>query len=343
MSADDGFGVHYDTDDDYLDAEVEDDDTAGLLAEEVDSLRPAELPFQVLKEDEIRRRMEDEIGQLSALLCLSNSEASILLRHSNWDAYKLQDSWFTNESELRHRVGLSAMDNPTAAAAADQSDCRICFDSFSPDSFNSAACGHQFCRDCWRQYFATSVNGGPGTLNLRCPEPSCTIAVTEDLINKIADEIDRKRYQKYLLRSYVEENRKLKWCPAAGCEHAVQFAAAAGDPNYDVSCLCSHAFCWNCCEEPHRPVNCITVKNWIAKNDLESANENWKKAYTKPCPNCSKPIEKNAGCMRMKCAAPCNYQFCWLCLQNWDVHGYGGCNQYQPPEDSTLPQLRAEL
>ncbi|CAL1413270.1 unnamed protein product [Linum trigynum] len=54
-------------------------------------------------------------------LCLSNYEANILLRHSNWDAYKLQYSWFTNEPELRHRDGLSAPGNPTTTVAADQS------------------------------------------------------------------------------------------------------------------------------------------------------------------------------------------------------------------------------
>ena len=30
----------------------------------------------------------------------------------------------------------------------------------------------------------------------------------------------------------------------------------------------------------------------------------------------------------------CNYQFCWLCMQNWDVHGYNSavCNTWKEPE-----------
>lgn len=34
-----------------------------------------------------------------------------------------------------------------------------------------------------------------------------------------------------------------KWCPAPGCEYAVEFAA--GSEGYDVCCTCSYNFCWN--------------------------------------------------------------------------------------------------
>jgi ariadne-1 len=65
----------------------------------------------------------------------------------------------------------------------------------------------------------------------------------------------------------------MKWCPAPGCEHAIDFAG--GTESYDVSCLCSHSFCWNCTEEAHRPVDCDTVGKWILKNSAESENMNW--------------------------------------------------------------------
>lgn len=92
---------------------------------------------------------------------------------------------------------------------------------------------------------------------------------------------------------------QMKWCPAPGCENAIEFAA--GTSNYDVSCLCSRSFCWNvsswcqnqlfnhfglslgsvinmkfqCTEEAHRPVDCHTVAQWIRKNSAESENMNW--------------------------------------------------------------------
>jgi hypothetical protein len=91
-----------------------------------------------------------------------------------------------------------------------------------------------------------------------------------------------------------------KWCPAPGCEYAVEFIVGGG--SYDVSCGCSYGFCWNvssswcslfcymssrtskwevawqnwqCTEEAHRPVDCSTVSKWVLKNSAESENMNW--------------------------------------------------------------------
>ncbi|KAF7131598.1 hypothetical protein RHSIM_Rhsim09G0029800 [Rhododendron simsii] len=136
--------------------------------------------------------------------------------------------------------------------------------------------------------------------------------IGQDMIDRLVSKEDKERYARYLFRSYIEDNPKNKWCPAPGCDYAVEFVV--GIENYDVSCLCSYGFCWNCAEEAHRPVDCGTVAKWIMKNSAESENTNWILAYTKSCPKCKRPIEKNHGCMHMTCAPPCGFYFCWLCL-----------------------------
>jgi ariadne-1 len=80
-------------------------------------------------------------------------------------------------------------------------------------------------------------------LMLRCPDPSCAAAVGQDMINALADDEDKEKYGRYLRRSYIEDNRKTKWCPAPGCEYAVEFVMGSG--SYDVNCNCSYGFCWN--------------------------------------------------------------------------------------------------
>jgi len=167
---------------------------------------------------------------------------------------------------------------------------------------------------------------------LRCPDPSCGAAIGQDMINLLVSDEDKEKYARYLLRSYIEDNRKTKWCPAPGCEFAVEFVV--GSENYDVSCLCSYGFCWNCTEEAHRPVDCGTVAKWIMKNSAESENMNWILANSKPCPKCKRPIEKNQGCMHMTCTPPCKFEFCWLCLGAWTDHGertggFYACNRYE--------------
>ena len=59
-----------------------------------------------------------------------------------------------------------------------QETCQICFDEVPVREMRSARCRHLFCMDCWRGYVANAVNSGPSTLNLRCPLPECSAAVS---------------------------------------------------------------------------------------------------------------------------------------------------------------------
>ncbi|PSS35870.1 E3 ubiquitin-protein like [Actinidia chinensis var. chinensis] len=281
--------------------------------------------YSVLKETDIRQFQEDDVTTVSTVLSISRVAASILLRHHHWSVSNVHEAWFADEDGVRKAVGLLEM--PVLQFPnAKELTCGICFESYPRDGIISAACGHPF------SYMSTSIDGGPGCLTLRCPDRSCGAAVGQDMINLLVSDDDKEKYARYLLRSYIEDNRKTKWCPAPGCEYAVEFVVGSG--GYDVSCLCSYSFCWNCTEEAHRPVDCGTVVKWILKNSAESENMNWILANSKPCPKCKRPIEKNQGCMHMTCTPPCKFEFCWLCLGAWSDHGertggFYACNRYE--------------
>ncbi|GAB2229164.1 hypothetical protein Droror1_Dr00023300 [Drosera rotundifolia] len=287
--------------------------------------------YSILSEADIRQRQEDDISRVSNVLSISRGEAGVLLRHYNWSISKVHDEWFADEEKVRNTVGL--LSKPVVKfPCAGEMNCGICFDTFPCEAMSAAFCGHPFCNLCWSGYVGTAINDGPGCLGLRCPDPSCSAAVCEDIINAVASEEDKEKYARYFLRSYIEDNRKAKWCPAPGCEYAVEFAAGSG--TYDVNCNCSYSFCWNCTEEAHRPVDCSTVAKWILKNTAESENMNWILANSKPCPKCKRPIEKNQGCMHITCTPPCKFEFCWLCLGAWSEHGektggFYACNRYE--------------
>lgn len=81
------------------------------------------------------------------------------------------------------------------------------------------------------------------------------------------------------------------------------------------------------------PASCSMVQQWREKEEKDSVDNLWIKANTKPCPQCKNSIEKNDGCNHMTCRS-CRYEFCWLCLANWNTHGdsTGGwysCNLYE--------------
>ncbi|KAK6145784.1 hypothetical protein DH2020_019653 [Rehmannia glutinosa] len=313
--------------------------------------------FTILKEEDIEQRQEEDITKISTVLSIPREAACILLRRYNWSVNNVHEEWFANEEVVRKAVGL--LEKPFVKLPNfKEVACGICFENYSCDSLRSAACAHLFCDACWKgrgsrifsfrfpsflgelklckratnSYISTSINDGPGCLTLRCPDPSCGAAVGQDMIDMLASDEDRKKYRRYLLRSYVEDSRKIKWCPAPGCDSAVEYVVGSG--SYDVSCSCSHSFCWNCIEEAHRPVDCETVAKWVMKNSAESENMNWILANSKPCPKCKRPIEKNQGCMHMTCTPPCKFEFCWLCLGAWSDHGertggFYACNRYE--------------
>jgi ariadne-1 len=44
---------------------------------------------------------------------------------------------------------------------------------------------------------------------LRCPDPSCGAAIGQDMIDLLASNEDKQKYDRYLLRSYIEDNKKV--------------------------------------------------------------------------------------------------------------------------------------
>ncbi|XP_013585679.1 PREDICTED: probable E3 ubiquitin-protein ligase ARI5 [Brassica oleracea var. oleracea] len=341
-SGEDDFYSGGGSDDDYNETDGDEPDY-GFVEEDVDdsvmiASHRSQINYVVLKEEDIRRLQMDDIGRVSMVLSISEAEASILLLHYHWSVSKVHDEWFADEERVRKAVGI--LERPVVSTLdGGELTCGICFEPFQREEVVSLACGHPFCSTCWTGYISTTINDGPGCLMLKCPEPSCPAAVGQDMFEKFASKEDKEKYYKYFLRSYIEDNRKMKWCPAPGCENAIEFTA--GTSNYDVSCSCSRSFCWNCTEEAHRPVDCHTVAQWIRKNSAESENMNWILANSKPCPKCKRPIEKNHGCMHMTCTPPCKYEFCWLCLNAWTAHGertggFYACNRYESAKQEGL-------
>ncbi|KAG2285836.1 hypothetical protein Bca52824_045440 [Brassica carinata] len=294
------------------------DSNPGFAEEDMDKDSTFQLSYVVLNEEDIRKHQRNDIEQVSTVLSISQVEAIVLLLHYQWGASRIEDEWFTDEEKVRESVGL--LKEPVVDLNDKVNiECGICFDSFLQKDIATVSCGHPYCKTCWTGYITSKINDGPGCLTVQCPEPSCSAVVGQDMINSVVTkEEDKEKYYRYFLRSYIESSqKKIKWCPSPGCEYAVDFGGES--ENYDVSCLCSYEFCWNCCEDAHRPVDCHTVAKWIFKNNDESENTTWILANTKPCPSCKRQIEKNQGCNHMRCSI-CKHRFCWACLDPLNNH-----------------------
>ncbi|CCI48337.1 unnamed protein product [Albugo candida] len=173
-----------------------------------------------------------------------------------------------------------------------------------------------------------------------------SMIVNSDILKKFVSDEDFRKYRRYLLRSYVQINKCVKWCPSPGCNKAISSAGGL----LSVTCSCGCVFCLRCGEEAHAPVTCVQLAAWQEKCRNESETANWILANTKKCPKCSVRIEKNQGCNHITCKS-CNYEFCWICLESWSKHGaatggYYKCNRYDAQAtvaDSDAARAKAEL
>ncbi|KAL5707849.1 RBR-type E3 ubiquitin transferase [Ranunculus cassubicifolius] len=318
------------SDDDGGFSEEEDND-GGFCDGDDETPSRMEANFTVLSEEIIESRQEEDINEISNVLSVSKQFARALLRNYNWNVSVVTEAWFADEEKVKKTLGL--FEAPIVCYRdSEKLMCRICFDDFRRSVMYATSCGHPFCGTCWKSYISIAIQDGAGCLTLRCPDPKCVSIVDQDLVNQLVEKEDKEKYSRYLMRSYVEYNKKAKWCPAPGCEYAVEYVLGSG--SYDVNCNCTNSFCWNCSEDAHRPVDCETVAKWVLKNSAESENVTWILANSKPCPKCKRPIQKNQGCMHMTCHSSCKYEFCWLCLGAWSEHGertggYYACNSYE--------------
>ncbi|XP_050233757.1 probable E3 ubiquitin-protein ligase ARI8 [Mercurialis annua] len=317
--------------DDYYGDDNSDTNNSYDDRDEDDEYMITDKNYEILTVAKLEKRQEDEISKVSTSLSIPRNAATLLLHHYRWTDTKLFDDWFDDEDKVREEAGLLNKERNECSCSRDgELTCNICFDSFTLENFTSAVCGHCFCKICYVTYITGRIHDGMGCLTMRCPEWGCKVVVDRDMIEgfrELSDEY-KSKYNRFLVRSYVEESRKsiIKWCPGKDCDNAVQLFES-NSRNFDVTCECSWEFCWNCQEEMHSPVDCETAGNWIRKNGSESENMNWVIAYTKPCPKCKSPIEKNAGCSHMTCRFSCKHQFCWLCLGDWNNHNHR-CNTY---------------
>jgi hypothetical protein len=107
----------------------------------------------------------------------------------------------------------------------------------------------------------------------------------------------------------------------------------------DIHCVCGRAYCFACEQLPHAPMLCSQAKEWKEMSKLASDSNHkselyeddaaWLLSFTKPCPRCKNPIQKNQGCDHMTCrvvAGGCGYEFCWVCLASYAGHNASQCN-----------------
>jgi ariadne-1 len=165
----------------------------------------------------------------------------------------------------------------------------------------------------------------------------CKGNISDNLIKNLVGNIVYSKYQAFVMKSFVEDNPNVKWCPRPGCGNAVK----SDTKNLsEAQCSCGFKFCFKCNEGAHAPALCVMMKLWLKKCKDDSETCNWLSVNTKDCPQCHSAIEKNGGCNHMTCRK-CHNEFCWICGGKWA--GHSACNKYVEGDVDKKSQDRSAL
>jgi len=332
-----------------------DDGDAGDWGDEsaVDTAMPAavspiltrQASYVVLDNASLSEQQESLIRQTAEVLFVTPNEAGCLLRHYGWKSRQLQQEWFEAQSKVRATVGLTSEEDARKPPLTEEGLVQCCSaycDEVPPSQAHALNCGHVFCNDCWTNYLTSQIQHGAACvfatcMGMRCGEShvhklgcQCNEMVPEALFDRfVTDRALLEKYKRWLLDSFVEGQRHIKWCPKPGCTLAVTYQSGG---TRSVQCKCGYSFCFTCLQEAHSPAPCDLVKTWLDREQSDDATAIWLAARTKECPKCSVRIEKNKACNHMTCIK-CGHHFCWLCKEPWDKHGsasggYYNCNVY---------------
>ncbi|KAJ0248320.1 IBR domain-containing protein [Hirschfeldia incana] len=278
--------------------------------------------YSFLTTNEVVEKMRSVINQISEFFSVSKSVATVILIFFRWNSFKASDRLGDDKEKLMADLGLvkvfsSNDENESVSSFADQENL-----------ISTPFCPHKFSETCWISHLNNLLvgNNKKEIERVLCPNPDCVASVGPDTIEKLKEPAVKMMYERYVLGSFVEANKEsIKWCPAPGCEYAVERHEDLLDDDESsldlgVVCLCGHTFCWSCKLESHRPVTCKEASVWFSTIlDMLKSNA-WLVENTKHCPRCNTHVQRTDDPVLRMITCICGWRFCWRCFRSEEAH-----------------------
>ncbi|GMN55199.1 hypothetical protein TIFTF001_024319 [Ficus carica] len=98
---------------------------------------------------------------------------------------------------------------------------------------------------------------------MECGHYFCNTFCDESKVRKLLGDKDpnlAEKFDYFLLKSYMEDSTKVKWCPSVPhCGNAIRID---GDVLCEVECDCGLEFRFSCLSEAHSPCSCLFWELW---------------------------------------------------------------------------------
>lgn len=276
--------------------------------------------YEAISAEKIHEDMNNFICEVSSIVKISKTITRILLSHFEWDKDKLMEKYYDGdrdklfaETHIVNPFGENKLEDPLNLT----NECQVCFTVAKPSGMTKLSCGHLYCTPCLDDYLTTKITT-EGVDSILCAADNCNILIEDDTVmNLLKENTVIAKYLRLILKSYVESNKLLRWCPASDCNHVIKVKSLETKL---LKCQCNYTFCFCCGETYDDPTKCdYLLKLKKERQDREEAETlKWLQENTRNCPKCNAVIEKSGGCNKLTCRnVSCYYKFCWVCLEAW--------------------------
>lgn len=213
------------------------------------------------------------------------------------------------ELQLNKKLAFIKLIKQHNVAKVGSFDCKICLDTKTIESYRQLDCGHEYCQECLLEVVDLFQKEHEPEY-LKCPNTQCKESLSEfDIVSVTGNSTAINLWDMLKLQKWIALQPDAKQCPKPNCTYLF----LSNNQTILTTCqLCSHEYCSNCLK-PHDPsaISCVAYQESILV--AEKANMAWHYQNSRPCPTCSVPIHRDAGCWSV-CCSNCNKYFCYDCL-----------------------------
>nr|XP_043637393.1 probable E3 ubiquitin-protein ligase ARI2 [Erigeron canadensis] len=268
-----------DEDEDYYDDD-NDDDQNPLTTTNTDTISSC----KVITKGSLLDAQREDLQKVMELLSLKEHHARTLLIHHGWEVDKVSDVFLNKGKEALYAEASLTVghndENVSSSLEFSEPLCKVCMKEISARDMITMNCNHCFCNTCWTDYFVVKIKEGHSN-RINCMAENCYKVCDEEKIRILVNRKDpdlSEIFDQFLLKSYIEGNKRVKWCPSVPqCGNAIRIDD--GDEYREVECACGFQFCFSCSAEPHSPCSCRMWELWKEKCKEPSQTISWIRRY----------------------------------------------------------------
>lgn len=171
--------------------------------------------YTIIDRPSLHAIQREALDQVQGILGCDTTTARALLTHFSWDAESVLGTIAERgQDEVYKRCGLlsrapeGAQPLPSRPGTRRTITCGVCMSDVPAAGAEAMACGHAFCRDCWRQHLRMGVQEGLSR-RLRCMAPSCGVVCSEDKVRALLEPTMVDKYDQALLGERVHRAPEL--------------------------------------------------------------------------------------------------------------------------------------